>query len=349
MQELFSFVIRFALHLVVVYGCWLLLKPLLNEWLVRKSKDAAFILSLKLKNIGTRLVKKRSKSTLYKHFDTLLYLVRKDYEPGVTVFKFITLLIFLFISTFIVSFVLIGEVPSQITFENPFKPTAQEVNAPGRIIWQFPFLTASIITLIPYIVLRYSYSNKSVQSTYDLLEVVKLLSKYSELSMDAALEKTSKLLPEHNVLKRPLRILSLTFANYSNQQELVNEMNRFSGVIGSTFADNISINLIYLQHQGGAYLKEYLVGLYQDMVEQRSNIIKVKETTRDAISLGTYGNLLVFGLCITALILILGMHVYIKLQFQTTIGLTFFFIIIGSFVVSSIIAALLSKPRLDYH
>ncbi|MFD2875657.1 hypothetical protein ACFTAO_06185 [Paenibacillus rhizoplanae] len=89
--------------------------------------------------------------------------------------------------------------------------------------------------------------------------------------------------------------------------------------------------------------------LNRSMELQRETILTVKASSRDAISLGLYGNLIVLVSSVGTFMYMLKPDVYFKLQFETTIGLTFMMVILTGLFISFMISTILARPRLDYH
>jgi hypothetical protein len=350
MNELFSYLIRFLLHAIIFVAIWLMIQPVLNGYFMRLGKQFDYRLRLKVKMLGNRITKLRKSFWLYKHIDSMLYLANDKYEPGISVMRFFILTGFLFLSMFIIGMLTIADIPNQISFSNPFQQgVSVSKTESGGLIWQYPFLLAILITSIPYARLRYIYSKRTVQSSYDLLEVIKIYSKFSHLSMESALMKTSQTTNIENVLRGPLKILSTIFTSYGNLAELQREIHRFTNTIGTTFALQFGSDLMYAQTQGDRSLKGNLLSLTISMEQQRETILTVKSKSRDAISMGVYGNLIVIALCIGSVTAFLKPAVYIQLQFQTKTGLTFLSVIIVSLFISFMISVVLSRPKLDYH
>jgi len=217
-----------------------------------------------------------------------------------------------------------------------------------KSFWKLPMLLAILAGSIPYIVMRYKYAKRQTKGSYDLLDVVKIFAKYTYLSVDAALYATSDYLMDNNVLKRPLRILADEFSNYSTETMLQDEAQRFASNVSTTFARIFVSDLLDAEKEGNVNLNLSLLELNDSMEQQRETILTVKASNSDAIKLGLYGNFLVFVLSIGTFMLLLKPGLYFKLQFQTSIGVTFFMIIVISFVIALLFSILLSKPKLDY-
>lgn len=89
--------------------------------------------------------------------------------------------------------------------------------------------------------------------------------------------------------------------------------------------------------------------LNRSMEQQRETILTVKAGSRDAISLGLYGNLIVLVSSVGTFIYMLKPDVYFKLQFETSVGIIFLTIIISGLFISFIISTVLARPKLDYN
>jgi hypothetical protein len=348
MYFILAFVLRFLLHLVILYGLWLLARPLIEPLIKQAGREMDYRARLRMSVIRTKAATRSKKMWIYTHIDNLLYLAKNNYEPGISVLRFSVWSGILFVSVFFTSFMMIGEMPNKITFNNPFQGGVSIENSAHEINWALPFLLSSCCAVLPYLRLRYKYGKKEVQASYDLLEVVKILSKFANLSVDAALENTADLLSEGNVLKKPVKILSLAFSNYKDQAELEYEVGRFNKAVATTFSINLMSDLMYLQNEGGGFLRNSLLFLNDAMEQQRSTILSVKSKSRDAIALGSWGNVLVFTLLTGSMIWLLKPHIYFRLQFQTKVGLSFLIFIGGCSFISFVISSLLSKPKLDY-
>lgn len=188
----------------------------------------------------------------------------------------------------------------------------------------------------------------SIKASFELLDVVKILSKYTYLSVDVALVKTSNFLGDESVLKRPLRLLANTFANYSNEEELQFAANRFANSISTTFARVLISDLIYAEKEGTQFLSTSLLELNMSMEQQRETIITVKSANSDPITLGLYVNVLVLFAVVGTFMVMLGPSVYYKLQFQTKVGLYFLAFIIATLFLAFAVSMILSRPKLDY-
>ncbi|MNV81339.1 hypothetical protein D3C71_1750000 [compost metagenome] len=146
-----------------------------------------------------------------------------------------------------------------------------------------------------------------------------------------------------------MKLLGAAFSNYSNEKELVEEAGRFSNAIGTTFALEFISDLLYAEKEGTRYLKSSLMLLNRSMEQQRETILTVKAGSRDAISLGLYGNLLVLVSTVGTFMYMLKPDIYFQLQFETTVGLSFLMVIVSGLFISFVISTILARPKLDYH
>jgi hypothetical protein len=257
---------------------------------------------------------------------------------------------FLFLAVFLSCLLTLKELPGHMSFNNPF---LEGISFGGQDqvkgAWRLPLFLALISASIPYLRMRYVYAQRKVRGSYDLLDVIKIAAKFTHLSVDAILSRTTDYLTEDNVLKVPLRLLGAAFANYSNESELNEEAERFAAAIGTTFAVEFVSDLLYCEKEGTRYLKSSLMTLNRSMEQQRETIMTVKAGSRDAISLGLYGNLVVLVSTVGTFMFMLKPDVYFKLQFETSVGLAFLMVIILGLFVSFIISTILARPKLDYH
>lgn len=349
-MDLLLYIFRFILHLLIVWGMWLLIKPLIERHLWQVSQKVDFRIKHKMSIFGKRVSSVKKRLWLYRHLDNFLYFVHQNYEPGVSVMRFVVRTVIVFIAVFLSGLLTISELPGRLSFNNPFLDgiTFNE----GQSIqeaWRFPFFMAVISAMIPYFRMRYIYAQRKVHGSYDLLDVVKISTKFTHLSVDSILDRTADFLTDKNVLKGPLKLLGATFSNYSNEKELAQEAGRFSGAIGTTFALEFISDLLYAEKEGTRYLKSSLMLLNRSMEQQRDTILTVKAGSRDAISLGLYGNLLVLVSTVGTFMYMLKPDVYFQLQFETTVGLSFLMVIISGLFISFVISTILARPKLDYH
>ncbi|UQZ35230.1 hypothetical protein C2I18_17920 [Paenibacillus sp. PK3_47] len=349
-MELVFYIIRLGLHLLVVLGLWLMTKPLIETHLRHLGQKIDFRMKLRKSIVGQRVSRIQKKMWLYRHLDDLLYFAQRNYEPGISVMRFAMRSGFLLLAVFLSSLLTLKELPGQLSFENPF---LEGISFSGREnvegAWRLPLFLAVIAASIPYLRMRYVYAQRKVRGSYDLLDVIKIAAKFTHLSVDAVLSRTTDFLTEDNVLKAPLRLLGAAFANYSNEMELNEEAERFTAAIGTTFAVEFVADLLYCEKEGTRYLKSSLLTLNRSMEQQRETIMTVKAGSRDAISLGLYGNLVVLVSSVGTFMFMLKPDVYFKLQFETPVGLAFFMVIIFGLFVSFIISTILARPKLDYH
>lgn len=343
-----EFLIAFLLHVLYACGVLLLIRPLLEQFIRKTFKEIDYKRKLKMQLFADRMEQMKSGLRFVRHLDQLLYLAKTDYETGKSVIRYIFWMIVLPVSVFIVSFLLVDRLPNHLEFNNPFLTGIELKRVGDGILWPFPFFSALLTLIFMYYRLRIRYERRSVESSYDLMEVVKMMAKFSHLSTDVALDQTANLLSKNNVLKRPVRTLSLLFSSYNNEKELHNGVQIFSKIIGTTFAISLCSDMLYMEREGAGFWQDSLLTLSSKMEQQRDIINQVKNNSKDAISLGMYGNILVFIMCVGTLVGFLGLNVYIRLQFQTKIGLSFLILIMAGLFLSFILSQFLSRPKLDY-
>lgn len=346
------YLIQFALHLLVALGIWLMVKPLLKEGIRLTAQRMSYRLDRRKRRPGQRagIVQGRKPLPLITHLDRLLYFTRPNDEPGTAAAGFILASLLLALVVFLSGLLAFRELPGHLVFRNPF---LEGVTFDGRQskdgAWRLPLFLALLTGILPYLRVRYIYAHNQVKGSYNLLDAVKIAAKYTHLPVDALLSRTADSLEQGNVLIKPLKLLSGAFANYSNEFELVTEAQRFAGAVGTTFAVEFVSDLLYCEREGGFYLKHSLLMLTRSMEQQLETILTVKANSRDAISLGLYGNLVVLFFSVGTFIYMLKPAVYFHLQFETKAGLTFLVVILSGLFLSYVISSVLSKPKLDYH
>lgn len=342
------FLIRFGLHLLILYALWLIISALLDKHLKKSKKHLDFKYQSRLRSIGEHVTRYNRAFGFIDHLDRLLFLTSKNYESGVTVSKYLIQSIFVSAAVFAGSALTLGNLPNMLSTSNPFDiPTT--INDSYTIQWELPLLLAVLVVLINYLFLVSKFKRTNIQSSFDLIEVVKVMSKFTSLSIDGMLERTSDMLPEKNVLKRPLMHLAHVFLTYGNAADLYREANRFSQLIGTTFATQLVQDLLYAERESNNNLSNSLLRLFKAMQDQREVILTVKSNSKDAIQFGFYVNLIVFVVLVGCIMWYLTPSVYLKLQFGTQSGVIMLSIILIGFISSFFISVFLSKPKLDYH
>lgn len=280
------------------------------------------------------------------HIENMMILANKDFEVSVSYHRFIFTSILFAVAVFISFYFAIGNIPNQLT-NNPF--SIDLTNDVGNAAsWRVSLIFSVITLFTPYLILRFRYLKAFTKASYDLMEPVKFMTKYSHLSVHQALIETAKILPDHNVLKLPIRQLSMSYISYRNEEELVNANNRFALLVGTTFASQFINNLMYAEREGSRTMKNDFQILHKAMEIQRETILEVKANSRDAVQMGLYINLFVFLALTGTLMFFLRPSVYLKFQFETAIGLTLFTLITLSYVFSVLFSIGLSRPKLDY-
>lgn len=343
---LFPF-IRFFLYLFSIIGLWIVVWPFIDRSIRFTAKKIEYRVKIQSRILGKKSSRFTKHFSLFRHIDRLLYLTNKKYDPGYSTIQFLVRMSLLFLGVFMICMFSINELPNRMVFGNPFVNGIQ-LEVGGGLSWVFPFIFATLITLIPYFRINYLYSINKIKASYDLLEVVQLFSKFTNLSIDAALDKTASLLSKDNVLRVPVRILSNVFSSYANHDDLKDEIQRFNRVVDTTFAIQFTSDLLYAEREGSHHLRAAVTKLKEEMEQQRISILNVRSNSRDAIQMGAWGNMLVLVLCCGSLAAFLQPDVYLRLQFQTKIGLIFISLILIGLFISFVISFILSKPKLDY-
>lgn len=343
-------IIDVILHLCYAAGLWLVVYPLIENYISSIGRKLDYRMNIRFRMLGEKLSKQKNRIWLYRHIDDLLYLTKKNYEPGTSVFRFFIQVSVVFVIVFIVVMLTLGDIIGRLTFGDPFgEGIYVQEHMPAFMNWQFPLLLASLSACLLYLKLRYDYATIKVKSSYDLLEVVKLLPKFANYSVDTALQKVCDLLSDDNVLRRPLALLAVSFSNYGSKQELLRDAQRFSGAIGTTFAVELVSSLLYAKENGSTWLTSALTELHRSMEQQREAIFEARSNSRDAILLGKYVNAGLFIFVNGTVALSIGFNAYIRLQFYTSLGLTLFSIILILIFISFVIGSVLSRPVLDYY
>lgn len=295
--------------------------------------------------ILANLNKDRRKSK-FEQLERMLYLVSKKYEESVSVYRFFMLTTLVFVMTFITVYIFTSGLSINISNSNPFA-SSSSLQPNIKVNIGFSLFISLIALSMPYLVLRVRYAAKIVRAGYDLLDVLKILSKHSHLAVDTALSRTADELLVTNVLKQPLKLLSFTFASYTYERELQVELQRFVKVIDTTFAISFATDLAHTYMSGG-HMQHFLNSLIESMENQLLVINEAKKEFADGISLGKWINLFSVIIVCGGTSAMIGWSVYSKLQFQTSQGILAAGFIILSILISFVTSLILSKPRLDY-
>jgi hypothetical protein len=281
-------------------------------------------------------------SWLYKHLGELLYLRRKKTTPG----RFIYQTVLWFIAVLLLSYVATTKFPSMLPNSSTFAGSRIQVgNAVMGALFSFFIALCSIG--IRYFYLRISGYYQQVQAGYDLYEVVKMLPRFADLSIDDALFSTSEQLGPKNLLYRPLQLLSFCLTNYTRAEELDGETKRFINTVGTTFAVAFISDMLY-SHRTGTDWRESLVKLGSAMELRIMTILEAKKSFSEAIHMGLWGNWVSLIGIIGGLSYMVGFRVYAGLQFQSFIGSSLLVIVLITIFAGMICALYLRKPRLDY-
>jgi hypothetical protein len=279
---------------------------------------------------------------LYKHLGDLLYLRRKKMTPG----RFLYLTVLWFIGVMLVSYVLTTKFPAMLPSSNTFAGSRIQVGNEliGGLV---SFLFALCSIGIRYFYLRISAYYQEVQAGYELYEVVKMLPRFTNLSIDDALLKTSEQLGSKNLLYRPLQLLSFCLTNYTRADELDQETKRFIKTVGTTFAIAFISDMLYA-HRTGSDWRESLVKLGSAMELRIMTTLEAKKGFSEAINMGLWGNWVSLIGIIGGLSYMVGVRVYAGLQFQTFTGSSLMILVLITIFAGMIVALYLRKPRLDY-
>lgn len=329
-------IITWFLMLLSLISLGGMLYPALTPY-IRKTKQRMRLLN--------KLGKIKKRSTSFTHIETMLYLVSKNYEPVASVHRFFIFTLLLFVASFFTIFFFTSELTMTLTTSNPFGNIDTMDNL--RLGIGFSIFISLIVATTPYLILRVRYMSRKVKAGYDLLELLKVMSRHAHLAVDTSLSRTADELPVSNVLKRPLKLLSFSFTSYTYEDELQREAERFVRVIGSTFAVSFSSDLIHEYKTGGG-MGRSLETLITSMENQLLNILEGKSEMSDAIHLGTWINMISIIVVCGGTAISIGWSNYARLQFQTVQGVIFLGLILISTLASFVIGLFLNKPRLDY-
>jgi hypothetical protein len=294
-------------------------------------------------NLGKQ---KTASYSWFKHLDRMLYLANPRYEAQTSVYRFLAYCLLLGAATFWSVYFFTSELPFRLTTSNPFLEDSNQIRN-VRLGLGFALFVSLLAACFPYAGLRVRYLKRKVQGGYDLLDVVKTLSRFSHLSLDSALSRTADTLSDGNALKKPLKLLVFTVSGYTFESELRHEADRFVQAIGTTFAVAFISNIL-LVHRSGGNLRETLLQLTEEMEQQMVSVLSARKDVSDAISMGSWGNLLIVLSMCGGMAFVLGWPVYTRLQFQTVSGVVFFTTILVTTIASFAVSLFLSRPRLDY-
>jgi len=346
------FGLRLVCYSLATIGVWLIIKPIVEPNIRVLSNTLDKKLRLRIIKGAAALETNKKMSAIYRHLDRMLYLVKKDYDPGVSVVRFFMTVLGYFLSTFFVLIMTVGDLPGSLQFQNPFSDPVFIEYKESKFFWQFPFVMAVIAAIIPYLVLRYRFNHYNILASYDLLEVVKMMTRsiqgHRNYQIHEALRLTADMLSTSNVLRRPLYILSNAFLSYSNFGEIKAALFKFDSIIGTTFSKIFANSLMFAEQNGGKNLAKSFLHLANNMEDQLQTVIDSHKHARDPILLGKYGGLITFFVVIPVAALSLGVDTYLKLQFKTVLGLGLFASIVVSIFLSFVLSLAISKPKLDY-
>lgn len=213
----------------------------------------------------------------------------------------------------------------------------------------YPFLAALLASSFPYVILRYRYGVARVKSSYELLDVVRIMAGQAHLSVPMALNYVTSVVDEKSAIRNPLRNFSNVMINYRDEGELEEAAQEFARSIGTAFSISFVSILMQAQRGGREGLEESMFELESQMEQQRMAILKAKDANKEAISLGTYGNLVVYLLLSGTMLILMKPNIYLNLQFRTTVGLVGFSLVAVLSFASYIAAKMLNRLSLDYH
>lgn len=260
---------------------------------------------------------------LIRHLDRLMFLAARHYRPVESAIRFC---LFCLLAAAAVFALLATFIP-----------------------WQRSSALAVILGVgIPYLILRIRHAERGVKASYDLAEVIKLLSRHAHLPVHTALKHTAENLSDRSVLKRPVMVLADAFSSYGSKDELLQEALRFSSTIGTAFAVQLVMELIQAEKDGSKHLNQSLKFLNEAIEGQRNAVLGVKKENRDAIALGIWVNLAVIAILSWSTASFLTWGTFFRLLTQTEIGVTLSLAVAGSLVTAFFIGRVLSRPKLDY-
>lgn len=215
--------------------------------------------------------------------------------------------------------------------------------------WQLSLVIAIMFGIgIPYLILRIRHAERGVRASYDLAEVIKLLSRYAHLPVHTALKRTAENLSDQSVLKRPVMVLTDAFSSYGSPDELQQEAFRFASTIGTTFATQLVMELIHAENDGSKHLSRSLKFINEAMESQRNVVLNVKKENRDAIALGVWVNLVVIAILSWSTASFLTWGTFFRLLTQTEIGVILSLTVACTLVIAFFVGRILSRPKLDY-
>ena len=352
MADLLGYVLNLSFHLLtlsaVAWAIYMSLTYVPGNY-VRRVRSQVRDKAGKLKPVFD-LFNKDSK--FRNHINKMNYMVSKNYDKDRDYYKFVAKTVSVFVVVSVSLLLTVKQMPTDFVVGDPFSNMTDSENqttTEANVNPVFPILAALVLSSVPYLRLRYKYGVARVASSYELLEVVRLMAAETHLSVSAALVYVNSQIKDSSYIKKPLKNLSQVFVSYADEKELASGCKEFSDAIGTVFAVTFVSLLLYAEKEGRDGLEESLFSLADEMERQRMAILDAKTSNKDAINLGHYGNLFVYVITSLSMVAFLGPSVFFNLQFKTDFGLTGFTISFLLIAVSYVISKLLDRLRLDYY
>lgn len=353
--SMITWLVTIMSHIFVVLGIWKTIEPLMEPVVREIHKSAS---SKRRGNKANR--KKKSVNwvqlNLLEHLDQYLLIVDKRYEPGVSLYRFIGLTITLFISLLLLLNITFANIPNKFESNELFgieikkDKTVDTEEEKGFYRWEIPTTAATIISLIPYILLRLRAVKRKREASYELKELLNNLLyalEQSQGKLEVALSNAAASMPNDYVLKIPTYSLADKLSNYDSEDEMIQACNSFSKLIGTSFAREFSKELSHSK-KTGYDIRKPISSIITKMEMQERTINNTQSSARDAILSGTIIPLIVFVITVVPMAFALRPSNYFRLQFLTKTGLLFLILFIISWILSFILSRALSRPPLDY-
>lgn len=312
-------------------------------------------LKLELKNRMRKLYpflsnRLKRKNRFRDHIYRLNYIVASSTNKNRAYLKFLFLTVSVFAVVFASLILSIKDMPSNFIVDNPFTETIQGASKVGEtsVNLFFPLVASVFAASIPYLRLRYKYSIAKIRISYELLDVVRLMAGETHLAVGPALINVSSELKYDSPIRFPLKELGELIASYKDDEELMEGCRKFSNAVDTAFAVSFISMIIHTEKEGRNQWEASLFSLADDMEKQRMAILDAKSSSRDAINLASYGNILVFVIVSISMAAFLKPNVYFNLQFRTNDGLAGLTLSWGLIIASYISTKFLTRIRLDY-
>lgn len=293
----------------------------------------------------------RKGSPFREHIDKLHYMVGRESNLDVDFIRFVFASVLAFVGTLTATILALGAGgPISGGVLHLGQTHVFNLSLPDeRIGIMLPLAASLIAACLPYVRLRYRYALARVKSSYELLEVVRLLSGESHLAVGVAVSRVASMIGPESSIKRPLKMFSETLLNYVDDDELIRAGKAFSAAVGTAFAVMFVSVVLHCVREGRENWEASLLTLSSEMEAQRMAILDTRSASRDAINLGTYGNILVYLVIAGTMAYFMRPSVFFTMQFQTKVGLTGFVITFALILASYIWGKLLARLRLDYY